>query len=407
MSEREIMEYDVVVVGAGPAGLAFAIRLKQLKPDISVCVIEKGFDHRRADPFRRGDRAAAAGRAAARLARQPAADLRAGGEGRILWLLDKTRRDASCRRRRRCTTTATSSSRWARCARGWRRRPKRWAWTSSPASPPPTPSIDETARSRGVRIGDMGVAKDGSHKPGYTQGIDIQAPVTVLAEGCRGSLTKQLIKRIQARRGQRSADLSASASRSCGSCRPAACDAGQDHAQLGWPLDTRTYGGSFLYHLDKDRVALGFVAGLDYDDPRIQALGSVPAMEEPPDDQAAAGRRQILSAGARAIVDGGFQSLPKLEMPGALLIGDAAGLLNVPKIKGTHQAIARGMLAAEHLVANELKPRASTRSCALRRDGEGTEEGAQHPPRLPARACGSACSMPRWETVTAGSRRGR
>lgn len=118
---------------------------------------------------------------------------------------------------------------------------------------------------------------------------------------------------------------------------------------IGWPLDGKTYGGSFLYHLNGDRVAIGFVVGLDYRDPRLQPYEAFQQWKHHPMVKGLLEGGSILSAGARAIVTGGYQSLPKVEMPGAMLIGDDAGLLNVPKIKGTHQALRSGMLAAEHL----------------------------------------------------------
>jgi electron-transferring-flavoprotein dehydrogenase len=120
---------------------------------------------------------------------------------------------------------------------------------------------------------------------------------------------------------------------------------------LGWPADNHTYGGSFLYHLDGDRVALGYVSGLDYSDPGYQPWEAFQQWKHHPTVAPLLEGGSIISAGARAIVTGGWQSLPKVEMPGALLVGDGAGLLNVPKIKGTHQAIRSGMLAAEHIAA--------------------------------------------------------
>ncbi len=123
---------------------------------------------------------------------------------------------------------------------------------------------------------------------------------------------------------------------------------------FGWPADNNTYGGSFLYHLDKDRVAIGYVSGLDYHDPDYKPWEAFQQWKAHPLIAPLLENGNIISAGARAIVTGGWQSLPKVEMPGALLIGDGAGLLNVPKVKGTHQAIRSGMLAAEHLVATQL-----------------------------------------------------
>ena len=117
---------------------------------------------------------------------------------------------------------------------------------------------------------------------------------------------------------------------------------------IGWPLDSATYGGSFIYHLDKDRVAIGFVTGLDYADPAFSPFEAFQQLKHHAIVKPLLEGGSIVSAGARAIVEGGFQSLPKCDMPGAILIGDTAGLLNVPKIKGTHQAIRSAMLAAEH-----------------------------------------------------------
>jgi electron-transferring-flavoprotein dehydrogenase len=118
---------------------------------------------------------------------------------------------------------------------------------------------------------------------------------------------------------------------------------------VGWPLPNEIYGGSFVYHLDKNRVAVGFVCALDYKDPNFSAVRGLSAIQASSGDAELLEGGEILSAGARAISEGGYQSLPRVEMPGAILIGDSAGLLNVPKIKGTHQAMKSGMLAAEHL----------------------------------------------------------
>ena len=154
---------------------------------------------------------------------------------------------------------------------------------------------------------------------------------------------------------------------------------------FGWPADSHTYGGSFLYHLDKGRIALGYVSGLDYKDPDYKPWEAFQQWKNHPMVKPLLEGGSIVSAGARAIVTGGWQSLPKVEMPGALLIGDTAGLLNVPKIKGTHQAIRSGMLAAEHLVASQLSPGRFRREAArLRRDGRA-EEGPQREARLQAR----------------------
>ncbi len=353
MSERETMEYDVVVVGAGPAGLSFAIRLKQLKPDTTVCVIEKA------------STVGAQILSGAVIEPQPLDALLPG------W---RDNPPPIC-------VPATEDEFWLLSADGGRKLPvppgmnnhgnfivslgAMCAWLAPQAEAlgvdvfPGFAAADtvynEDGSVAGVRIGDMGVARDGSHKSGYTQGIDIKAKVTVLAEGARGSLTKQLIKRFELDKDSDPQGFSIGIKElwqvPAGRVSP-----GKIVHSVGWPADNHTYGGSFLYHLDGDRIALGYVSGLDYRDPNYMPWEAFQQWKNHPSVKPLLEGGEIVSAGARAIVTGGYQSLPKVEMPGALLIGDTAGLLNVPKIKGTHQAIRSGMLAAEHLAAHDLQP---------------------------------------------------
>jgi electron-transferring-flavoprotein dehydrogenase len=344
--ERDVMEYDVVTVGAGPAGLSFAIRLKQLNPELSVCVIEKGatvgahilsgavIEPGPLDALLPGWRDA-----------PPPICVPAGEDE--FWLLSKTGA-------RRLPVPPGMHNRGnfivslgALCA--WL-APQAEALGVEiyPGFAAAAPLHGEDGRVIGVRIGDMGVAKDGSHKPGFTAGIDIRAKVTVLAEGARGSLTKQLVKRFKLDADSDPQAYSIGIKElwqvPAGRATP-----GKIVHTLGWPASNDIYGGSFLYHLDGDRIALGYVSGLDYRDPEYKPWEAFQQWKNHPTVAPLLEGGSILSAGARAIVTGGWQSLPKVEMPGALLIGDGAGLLNVPKIKGTHQAIRSGMLAAEHL----------------------------------------------------------
>jgi electron-transferring-flavoprotein dehydrogenase len=349
--ERDVMEYDVVTVGAGPAGLAFAIRLKQLNPALSVCVIEKGAT---VGAHILSGAVIEPGPLDALLPSwrdNPPPICVAAGEDEF-WLLSKTggRKlpvPPGMKNHGNFIVSLGAMCAWLAPqaeALGVEIYP---GFAAASALHDDTPG-ENCGKVVGVRIGDMGVAKDGTHKSGFTAGIDIRAKVTVLAEGARGSLTKQLVKRFALDADSDPQGYSIGIKElwqlPAGRVTP-----GKIVHTLGWPADNRIYGGSFMYHLDGDRVAIGYVSGLDYSDPEYQPWEAFQQWKHHPTVAPLLEGGTILSAGARVIVTGGWQSLPKVEMPGALLIGDGAGLLNVPKIKGTHQAIRSGMLAAEHL----------------------------------------------------------
>ena len=351
MTEREQKPYDVVVVGAGPAGLSFAIRLKQLNPDVSVCVLEK--------------------------ASTVGAQILSGAviETEALTELLPNWRDNPppiC-------VDAKEDEFWLLTKDGGRKLPvppgmhnegnvivslgAMCAWLAPqaealgveifPGFAAAELLFDENDRVIGVRTGDMGLAKDGSEKPSFTPGIDIIAKCTVLAEGARGSLTKVLVARAGLDKHSDPQGYSIGI-KELWQVPEERVSPGKIIHSFGWPADSKTYGGSFLYHLDKGRIALGYVSGLDYQDPEYKPWEAFQQWKNHPHIKPLLEGGSIISAGARAIVTGGYQSLPRVDVPGALLIGDTAGLLNVPKVKGTHQAIRSGMLAAEHLVANDL-----------------------------------------------------
>jgi electron-transferring-flavoprotein dehydrogenase len=210
------------------------------------------------------------------------------------------------------------------------------------------PLYDERGCVNGVRIGDMGVNRDGTRGPNFAPGVDIVAGTTILAEGARGSISKELIARY--RLGQhKDPQTFGLGFKELWQLPPGRVTPGRIEHSFGWPLDPRTYGGSFLYHLDGDRIYVGYVVGLNYADPRLSPFETFQQFKHHPHIKPLLEGGEILAAGARSIAAGGYQSLPTLEMPGALLIGDAGGTLNVFKIKGIHQAIRSGVLAAEHL----------------------------------------------------------
>jgi electron-transferring-flavoprotein dehydrogenase len=351
-AERERMEYDVVVVGAGPAGLAAAIRLKQLAAaaggEIGVCVIEKGSEV--------GAHILSGAVLEPRALGELFPDWRERGaplntpatEDRFLFLTEtralRLPTPPQMKNHGNYIISLGNLCRWLA------KEAEELGVEIYPGFAGAEVLYDEGGRVRGVATGDMGIGRDGKRTERYTPGVELVARETLFAEGCRGSLTKTLIERFGLREG-RGPQTYAIGVKELWEVAPEHHQPGLVIHTIGWPMDNATYGGSFLYHLEDRQVAVGFVIGLDYKNPflspfeEFQRFKTHPAIR----DFFAGGRR--ISYGARALNEGGLQSIPRLDFPGGALIGCAAGFVNVPKIKGSHTAMKSGMVAAETVFA--------------------------------------------------------
>ncbi|HWA47123.1 MAG TPA: electron transfer flavoprotein-ubiquinone oxidoreductase, partial [Dongiaceae bacterium] len=205
---------------------------------------------------------------------------------------------------------------------------------------------DENGAVKGVATGDMGIGKDGQPTANFTRGVELHGKQTFFAEGCRGSLTKGLFEKFRLRE-ECDPQTFGIGIKELWEIDPAKHSQGKITHTIGWPMDSGTYGGSFLYHLENNQVAVGFVIGLDYANPHLSPFEEFQRFKQHPSIRPIFEGGRRIAYGARAINEGGFQSIPKLTFPGGVLIGCTAGFLNVPKIKGTHTAMKSGMTAAE------------------------------------------------------------
>ena len=348
---RERVDYDVVVVGAGPAGLAAAIHLKQIAPELTVVVVEKGSEvgaHILSgaviDPS--GIDALLPG---AWDADGPVPTAVTGDKFYFL-----TERYAL--RLPNFAMPPLMSNHG--CRVGSLGRLVRWLGEKAealgveiyPGFAAAEVLYDEAGAVIGVATGDMGVGREGELKAGFARGMELCGKYTLFAEGTRGFLTQQVVDRFKLDAG-RSPQKYGIGLKELWQLPPGRVTPGVVQHSFGWPLDDSTGGGSFVYHLEGDRVAVGFVVHLDYRNPTLSPFDEFQRFKHHPLIAPLLRGGERIGYGARAITEGGWQSVPKLSFPGGALIGDGAGLLNVPRIKGSHNAVRSGMDAAKRVAA--------------------------------------------------------
>lgn len=345
------MEYDVVIVGAGPAGLSAAIRLRQLAQErgqeITVCVLEKGSEV--GAHILSG--AVLEPRALNELIpdwKEKGAPLNAPvGDEKFMLLREKGSLSlpvwmlpGQMHNHGNYVVSLGNVCRWlAEQAEGL-------GVEIYPGFAAAEVVYHEDGRVKGVATGDMGVGKDGEQKASYQQGMELHGRYVFFGEGCRGSLTKQLEQRFGLRDGADPQTYGIGI-KELWQLDPAKHKTGTVIHTAGWPMNTTTWGGSFIYHLEDNQAYVGYVVGLDYDNPHLSPFEEMQRFKTHPAIRPMLEGGKRIAYGARALNEGGLQSLPKLTFPGGLLMGCAAGFLNVPKIKGSHNAMKTGMLAAE------------------------------------------------------------
>jgi len=352
--EREAMEYDVVIVGAGPSGLAASIRLKQLAQaagtEISVAVLEKGSEvgahilsgavidpigldrlvpEWREDPDRPLKTEVTKDEF---LFLGPAGGLRLPTIG-LPKLMDNH---------------GNFVGSLGNVCRYLGRKAEALGVEIYPGFPAAEVLIGDKGEAVGVATGDMGVARNGEPKGEFTRGMELRAKYTILAEGARGSLTRQTIERYQLNRDSDHQKYGLGV-KELWQVRPEVFRSGLVQHSMGWPLPNKAGGGSWLYHFDDHLVSVGFVVHLNYENPTLSPFEEFQRFKTHPliRDVFAGGKR--VGYGARAIMEGGWQSVPRLSFPGGCLVGDSAGFVNVPRIKGSHNAVLSGMLCADHV----------------------------------------------------------
>lgn len=350
--ERDEMQFDIVIVGAGPSGLSAAIRLKQLAEkdgrDISICVVEKGSEvgaHILSgaviDPISLNELIPDW--------QEKGAPLNCPVQKDKLAFLTQKRAitlptPPSFQNKGNYIVSLGMVCRWLA------EQAENLGVEIYPGFAAADVLYHENGSVKGILTGDMGVGKDGQPSAQFQPGMALLAKQTLFAEGCRGSLSKRLIAQFHLDK-EAQAQTYGLGVKEIWEVVSDLHEEGTVMHTVGWPLDSKTYGGSFIYHLPNKQVAMGMVIGLDYENPYLSPFEEMQRLKTHPAIQPLLSGARRIAYGARTISEGGLQSLPKTTFPGGCLIGDAAGFLNVPRIKGTHTAIKSGMIAAEAVFA--------------------------------------------------------
>jgi len=351
---RESMEFDVVVVGAGPAGLSTAIRLKQLAAEkgaeISVVVVEKGsevgahilsgavIDPIGLDRLVPGWRDDSERPLKTQVNRDEFLYLTAANGLRMPNLFMPKLMD----------NHGNFIGSLGNVCRYLARKAEELGVEIYPGFPAAEVLVDDESRVVGVATGDLGIGKDGRPKDSFTRGMELRGKYTVFGEGARGNLTKQLIRRFDLNKG-RDHQKYGIGIKELWQVAPEKHKPGLVQHSMGWPLPNKAGGGSWLYHFDDNLVSVGFVIHLNYEHPTLSPFDEFQRFKTHPMIRGVFEGGKRIGYGARAIMEGGWQSVPRLAFPGGCLVGDSAGFVNVPRIKGTHNAVLSGMLCAEHL----------------------------------------------------------